>query len=96
MEPPSANQVGVLSLFGLQPDDAMAHHGTPAAKQGFDVTKLVLAAMNDSAQRGRFAVSFVPFLFGSARTSRTMGNNRAGAAQRGVGDVSSCHSSPSA
>ena len=65
-EPPSATQVGVLSLFGLQPDDAMAQHGAPAANQSFDVTKLALTAMNDPAQRGRFAVRFVPFLFGSA------------------------------
>ena len=65
-EPPAATHVGVLSLFGLQPDDAMGHHGTPAANQSFDVTKLALAAMNDPAGRGRFAVSFVPFLFGSA------------------------------
>jgi hypothetical protein len=65
-EPPSATQVGVLSLFGLQPGDAMAHHGAPAANQSFDVTKLARTAMNDRAQRGRFAVTFVPFLFGSA------------------------------
>jgi tyrosinase len=65
-EPLSATQVGLLSLFGLQPDDAMEHHGTPAANQSYDVTKLALTATNDSAQRGRFAVSFVPFLFGSA------------------------------
>jgi tyrosinase len=65
-EPPSASQVGVLSLFGLQPDDAMADHGIPAANQSFDVTKLALTTMNDPAQRGRFAVSFVPFLVGSA------------------------------
>ncbi|MDQ2651548.1 MAG: tyrosinase family protein [Chloroflexota bacterium] len=65
-EPPSATQVGVLSLFGLQPDDAMAHHSAPSANQSFDVTKLALTAMNDPAQHGRFAVSFVPFLFGSA------------------------------
>jgi hypothetical protein len=65
-EPPSSTQVGVLSLFGLQPDDAMAHQGTPAANQSFDVTKLALTATNDQAQRGRFAVSFEPFLFGSA------------------------------
>jgi hypothetical protein len=64
--PPSANQVGVLSLFGLQPDDAMGHHGSPDANQSFDVTKLALTAMNDPAQRGRFAVSFEPYLFGSA------------------------------
>jgi tyrosinase len=65
-EPPSAAQVGVLSLFGLQPDDAMGHHGTPTANQSFDVTKLALTAMNDPAQHGRFAVSFMHFLFGSA------------------------------
>lgn len=65
-EPPIDNQVGVLSLFGLQPDDAMAHHGAPAANQSFDVTRLAQTAMNDPAQRGRFAVSFLPFLFGSA------------------------------
>lgn len=65
-EPPPTNQVGVLSLFGLQPNDAMAQHGAPAANQSFDVTKLALTAMNDPVQRGRFAVSFVPFLFGSA------------------------------
>jgi tyrosinase len=65
-EPPSATQVGVLSLFGLQSGDAMAHHGAPAANQSFDVTKLARTAMNDRAQRGRFSVTFVPFLFGSA------------------------------
>ncbi|MCA9880752.1 MAG: hypothetical protein KC442_23305, partial [Thermomicrobiales bacterium] len=43
-----------------------AQHGAPAANQSFDVTKLALTAMNDPVQRGRFAVSFVPFLFGSA------------------------------
>ena len=65
-EPPTTTQVGVLSLFGLQPDDATAQHGAPSANQSFDVTKLALTAMNDPAQHGRFAVSFVPFLFGSA------------------------------
>lgn len=65
-EPPATAQVGVLSLFGLQPDDAMAHHGAPAANQSFDVTKLARTAINDPTQRGRFAVTFAPFLFGSA------------------------------
>lgn len=65
-EPPATAQVGVLSLFGLQPDDAMGRHGAPAANQSFDVTKLARTAINDPAQRGRFAVTFAPFLFGSA------------------------------
>lgn len=64
--PPTANQVGFLSLFGLQPDDATAHHGEPTANQSFDVTRLAQAAMADTTQRGRFSVSFEPFLFGTA------------------------------
>ena len=64
---PSADSlVGILSLFGLQPNDASGHgNGTPMGTQGFDVTDRVLAAMNDPGRMGRLAATFVPQVLAS-------------------------------
>jgi hypothetical protein len=60
----------LLSLFGIQPDDAlMPEHGPPSSTQSFDVTALVQAAMADPTLRGRLAATFVPQVLGAAPTS---------------------------
>jgi tyrosinase len=54
--------VGLLSLFGLQPEDAMANGQAPTATQSFDVTTMVRAAMADPNHRGRLSATFLPRL----------------------------------
>jgi hypothetical protein len=66
--PPSASFAGLLSLFGLQPDDMAGHGGAPSATQSFDVSEIVQAALADPSQRGRLAVTFVPRLLASGPT----------------------------
>jgi hypothetical protein len=60
--PPGDAFVGLLSLFGLQPEDAMMSGQTPTATQSFDVTTMVRAAMADPNRRGRLSATFVPRL----------------------------------
>lgn len=58
--PPGDAFVGLLSLFGLQPEEAMANGQTPTATQSFDVTTMVRAAMADPSHRGRLSATFLP------------------------------------
>jgi hypothetical protein len=60
--PPGDAFVGLLSLFGLQPEDATANGPTPTATQSFDVTTMVRTAMADPTHRGRLSATFLPRL----------------------------------
>jgi hypothetical protein len=63
--PPGDTFVGLLSLFGLQPQEGHdGGHGAPSSTQSFDVTGMVRAAMADPNRRGRLTATFVPRALG--------------------------------